>query len=162
VELKMAFDPIELRILGNVTLAMILGAIIGLDREFAEKPAGLRTHMLVSGSAALLVALGDLTVTYFDKQFGLDLIRADPIRIIAAVITGISFLGAGTIIRQGQEGNVEGLTTAASLLFASGVGISVALSHWILSVGASFLALIILRVIPFIDSLIRRSREHRN
>jgi len=87
------------------------------------------------------------------------LVRADPIRIIAAVITGISFLGAGTIIRQGQRGEVEGLTTAASLLFASAVGINVALSQWILAVGATFLALIILRVIPFIDYLIHLSHQ---
>jgi putative Mg2+ transporter-C (MgtC) family protein len=159
---SMSLDNIQFKILGNIALAMILGAIIGLDREFAEKPAGLRTHMLVSGSAALLIALGEITVTYFKTQFGLDLVRADPIRIIAAVITGISFLGAGTIIRQGQEGNVEGLTTAASLLFASGVGISVALSQWILAIGATLMALIILRVIPFIDYLIHRSRQLRN
>jgi putative Mg2+ transporter-C (MgtC) family protein len=159
---SMSLDNIQFKILGNIALAMILGAIIGLDREFAEKPAGLRTHMLVSGSAALLIALGEITVTYFRTQFGLDLVRTGPIRIIAAVITGISFLGAGTIIRQGQEGNVEGLTTAASLLFASGVGISVALSQWILAIGATLMALIILRVIPFIDYLIHRSRQLRN
>jgi len=59
----MTLDCIQFEILRNIALAMILGAIIGLDREFAEKPAGLRTHMLVSGSAALLIALGEITVT---------------------------------------------------------------------------------------------------
>ena len=136
-------------------MAMILGALIGLDRELAHKPAGLRTHMLVSGSAALLIALGNLTIEFFQQQLGIDLLQSDPIRIIAAVITGVSFLGAGTIIRQPTEGHVEGLTTAASLLFVSAVGMCVALSQWLLAIGATIIVLIILRLIPFIERIFR-------
>jgi putative Mg2+ transporter-C (MgtC) family protein len=78
---------------------MVLGAIIGFEREQANKPAGLRAHMLTAEAAALLVTLGDIVVARFDVALSRELLRPDPIRIIEAVTTGVSFLGAGTIIR---------------------------------------------------------------
>jgi putative Mg2+ transporter-C (MgtC) family protein len=75
------------------------------------------------------------------------LIQADPIRIIEAVVTGISFLGAGTILHHRGENKIEGLTTAASLLFVGALGISVALSQFILAVTATIITLITLRVL---------------
>jgi putative Mg2+ transporter-C (MgtC) family protein len=90
----------QLQILGEVALAMLLGAVLGLEREIAHKPAGLRTHMMVAGAAALLVALGDIIVRHFDARMGQTVVQSDPLRIIEAVITGVSFLGAGTIIRR--------------------------------------------------------------
>lgn len=150
------FDQLEWQILIKVAIAMFLGALIGLDREVADKPAGLRTHMLVTGGATLLITLGFLTEEYFSAIVGTEIIRSDPIRIIAAVITGVTFLGAGTIIRQRDEKSVEGLTTAASILFASGVGVSVAISKWILAIGSTLLVLIILRLIPRLQSKIKR------
>lgn len=153
------FDPVQIRILVSVGLAMFLGALIGLDREAADKPAGLRTHMLVAGAAALLVELGVLTIQYFQSVIPVDVIRTDPIRIIAAVITGVTFLGAGTIIRhRATDEGVEGLTTAASLLFASAVGIGVALSQWTLVVGITLLILITLRGVPWIRNLFLRKK----
>lgn len=132
----------ELTILGEMVLAMILGGIIGYERETADKPAGLRTHMLVAGSAALLTGLGSILVA----QLGIDesLVSADPIRMIEAVITGISFLGAGTIIRHRGKNQVEGLTTAASLLLAGALGIAVALEQFILTIGATVVVLLTL------------------
>lgn len=141
----------ELRILGDVALAMLLGAFIGLEREFKDKPAGLRTHILVAGASALLVALGDVISTQFHFELGRQVVQADPIRIMEAVITGISFLGAGTIIRSRDGGDVEGLTTAASLLVASGVGISVVLSQIVLAVGITILVLVTLRGLGYIE-----------
>lgn len=135
----------QLTILGYVALAMLLSGLIGWEREAADKPAGLRTHLVVAGTAALLTGLGDVLV----PRFGIDtsLIRADPIRIIEAVITGISFLGAGTIIRHRGENEVEGLTTAASLLFAAAIGITVALQQFLLAGGTTVLILIVLRLL---------------
>lgn len=154
------YDPHQIQILVSVAIAMLLGALIGLDREAADKPAGLRTHTLVAGAAALLVELGMLVIEHYQASNGFTSIRSDPIRIIEAVITGIAFLGAGTIIRhQSTTGGVEGLTTAASLLFASAVGIGVALSQWILVVGSTLLVLIILRGIPWIRGLFLRVKE---
>ncbi|MFN2291453.1 MAG: MgtC/SapB family protein [Anaerolineae bacterium] len=137
--------PIQVRILGLVAMAMILGGAVGLEREAKDKPAGLRTHMLVAGAAALLVALSDVAVQRFSVDLGGGLVRSDPIRIIEAVITGISFLGAGTILRHRGSDHVEGLTTAASLLFVAALGVSVALSQVLLAIGATALVLVTLR-----------------
>ena len=137
----------QLQILGNVALAMLLGAVLGFEREFAHQPAGLRTHMMVAGAAALLVALSDIIVRHFNVKMGQSVVQSDPLRVIEAVITGVSFLGAGTIIRRGSVAAIEGLTTAATLLFVAGVGITVALSQWVLAAGGVVLALATLRVL---------------
>jgi putative Mg2+ transporter-C (MgtC) family protein len=142
---------IQFQILAYVGLAMLLGAAIGLEREIEDKPAGLRTHMLVAGAAALLVALGDVVVRRFDVGLGKELVRSDPVRIIEAVITGVSFLGAGTIIQRSTSRQVEGLTTAASILFVAAVGVCVALSQLVLAVGVTVLVLIILRGVGFVQ-----------
>ena len=140
----------QLHILGYVALAMLLGGVIGVEREIAHKPAGLRTHMMVAGAAALLVALAEIIIRHFDVALAHAAIRPDPLRIIGAVITGVSFLGAGTIIRHRSAEQVEGLTTAASLLFVAGVGVTVALSQLVLAVGVTVLAWFTLRVFPSI------------
>lgn len=130
-------------ILLHVVFAMVLGSLIGLERESIKRPAGLRTHMLVTGAAALFVSFGNLLVRDYDFALQQEVLRADPIRIIEAVVTGVSFLGAGTIIR-GEQGNVRGLTTAASLLFSAAIGVAVALNQFVLAVALTFLILIIL------------------
>jgi putative Mg2+ transporter-C (MgtC) family protein len=152
------FDLNQFGILVRISLAMLLGAIIGFERELADKPAGLRTHMLVSGAAALLVALGGILMEFFTQQTGDRLVQSDPVRIIEAVITGVSFLGAGTIIRNREEGDVSGLTTAASLLFAASVGIGVAMAQWVLAIGSTVLVLLTLRVLPVFESRILRKK----
>lgn len=140
----------QLGYLLKILVAMVLGGIIGIDREIAQKPAGIRTHMMVSTVSALLVILGILTIESYRGVFGDSIVTANPIRIIAAVVTGISFLGAGTIIRLRADAEIEGLTTAASILFASAIGMSVALSYWVLAVGASIIALVILWFVQII------------
>ena len=149
--------PVQVRILGSVALSMILGAVIGLEREAKSKPAGLRTHMLVAGAATFLVALSDVAVKRFNVDLGSELVRSDPIRIIQAVITGISFLGAGTILRHKGSDHVEGLTTAASLLFVAAIGFCVALSQVLLAIGVTALVLVTLRGV----GLLRRVLSHR-
>ena len=148
--------PMQVKILVSVALAMILGAVIGLEREAKGKPAGLRTHMLVAGAAALLVALSDVAIKRLNVDVGTGLVRSDPIRIIQAVITGISFLGAGTILRHSGSDHVEGLTTAASLLFVAALGVCVALSQVLLAIGVTALVLVTLRGV----GLLRRGLGH--
>lgn len=140
----------QLQIIGSVALAMLLCACVGIEREMADKPAGFRTHMLVGGAAALLVGLSNIIVTAsrVDNNF----IQADPIRVLEAIIAGISFLGAGTIFRRTDSGLTEGLTTAASLLFVAGIGASVALGQIIVAVGATLLALLVLRGVGWIEA----------
>jgi putative Mg2+ transporter-C (MgtC) family protein len=135
----------QLVLLAKVAFAMLLGAIVGLEREAADKPAGLRTHMLVAGAAATLVGLANVVVGRFDAQTSSGMVQSDPIRVIEAVVTGISFLGAGTIIQRGRSRRVEGLTTAASILFAAAVGMAVALNQVVLALGATGLVLLTLR-----------------
>lgn len=132
----------EVWLLGNVALAMVLGAVIGVERELSDKPAGFRTHMLVSGAAALLVNLSNGIVADFEAANSM--LNVDPIRVMEAVVAGVSFLGAGTIFQRRQAQTVEGLTTAASLLFVAGVGISVASDRIVLALGATLLVTVVL------------------
>jgi putative Mg2+ transporter-C (MgtC) family protein len=109
--------------------------------------------MLVAGSAALLVWLGRLVVPWYglnDVALG-----SDPLRIIGAIITGVSFLGAGTIIRGGRSGKVHGLTTAATLLFVASVGICVALSKIVTAIGVTLIALLTLRGLGYLEQRLR-------
>jgi putative Mg2+ transporter-C (MgtC) family protein len=132
----------EFQMLGKVLIAALLGGLVGLEREFAERPAGLRTHMLVGATAALFVMLAGYMISSFEPQ---DVVTVDPVRVIEAIVVGVSFLGAGTIFkytRQG-EGVVEGLTTSASILSVSAIGIAVALDAYVLAVGVAVLNLFI-------------------
>ena len=147
----LSFSQPQFQILGQVVLAALLGALIGLDREAADKPAGLRTHVLVASASTMLVALGNIAAAQFTVNLGEAIIRTDPIRIIEAVVTGVSFLGAGTIIRYRNKQKVEGLTTAASILVAAAIGIGVALSQIVLAVGVTIIVLIALRGIKILE-----------
>src|SRR6266508_2798423 len=127
--------------LGKVALAMGLGALLGLERELAHKSAGLRTHMLVAGAAAMLVGLVDALLHRFLLPAISPLVRADP----------------GPIIRR-ADGDVEGLTTAAAMLFAAAVGSACGLRQFLLAIGATILALITLRGVMYLErKLLRRS-----
>ncbi|MBP7999311.1 MAG: MgtC/SapB family protein [Chloroflexi bacterium] len=133
----------QLQVLLHILLAMGLGGIVGYEREQADKPAGLRTHMLVAGAAALLTTLGNIVVGAIRTE---DVhLTTDPIRILEAIVTAVGFLGAGTIMRQRDGTQIEGLTTAASLLLTAGVGIGVGLRQYVLAIGVVILTLLVLR-----------------
>ena len=148
----------QFEIIGEVALAMLLGGVIGFERELADKPAGFRTQMLVAGAAALLVGLGDAMLLRFMSDPKLQA-TADPIRIVEAIVTGISFLGAGTIFRRSESEQVQGLTTAASILLCAAVGISVALRQFVLAVGVTLLALLVLRGLTGIEHRLSRKKH---
>jgi putative Mg2+ transporter-C (MgtC) family protein len=122
---------IEIEIILRLGLAAFLGAVIGYERERAKKPAGLRTHILISLGAALFTIAS--AYGFVDPNPG----------IAAGVVTGIGFLGAGAIFRTG-EGYVEGLTTAATIWAAAGVGLAVGTGMYIVSAVAVVLILIVL------------------
>lgn len=141
----------------RVAFAMVLGGVVGIERELAGKPAGLRTHMLVAGASTLLVLLGDTIISQFASEELSGTIRSDPIRIFEAIIVGISFLGTGTIVRGAKEQQVEGLTTAASLLFMAAVGIAVALERTLLATALTLLVLVVGRGLRWFEhGLLRR------
>jgi len=117
---------------------MGLGAVIGIERERYDKPAGLRTHILVAGAAALVTAVAaDLVL-----EGG----QGDPSRGLHAVMTGIGFLGAGAILRP-RKGPVGGLTTAATVFYTAAVGGAVAAGFGIAATGATLLAIFALSIV---------------
>ncbi|MCF8303123.1 MAG: MgtC/SapB family protein [Bacteroidales bacterium] len=152
----------ELHILMDVVIASVLAGLVGLERETSHKPAGFRTHMIIGGASALLILLGKILVMNFDAELGVgDALRTDPIRIIEAIIVGISFIGAGTILKSESESRVQYLTTAAAILFSAGIGISVALKQYILAVGVTILILLINVGANIIDKKIGKIRRKR-
>jgi putative Mg2+ transporter-C (MgtC) family protein len=147
----------ELQIVGHVLLACLFGGAIGLERELAGKAAGLRTHMMVAAASALLMSLAPTTIDQIASSSSPELVGADPTRIMQAIITGISFLGAGTIIVQ-RGRSVEGLTTAASILLVAALGMTTALGAWRLAAIITGLTLLILGGIGLIEQRIARYR----
>lgn len=149
----------QIKIIGQVLLAMVLGGVIGLEREISVKPAGLRTHMLVAGVAALLIKLGDLLVIYFNHDVSSDILRSDPIRVIQAIVLGISFLGAGTIIRHGASERIEGLTTAASILISATVGICIGINQYIIAVSVAVLTFLVLYLLRPVEKFLHHNKQ---
>lgn len=141
---------LESEMLARILAACILGGIIGLERESLNRPAGFRTHMLVTTGAALCMVLNQLFILSYPSM------SIDPGRLGAAVIQGIGFLGAGTIIREGN--NVSGLTTAASLWAVACVGLTVGAGYYPLAIGTTFILLLILETFARLELKIAKSR----
>lgn len=137
-----ALTPIPwIAVAGRLSLAVILAGLIGADREFSQKAAGLRTNMLVSLGAALFILISIQSgLAQFD-----DTTLA---RTLQGVITGVEFVGAGSILR---EDRVRGLTSATAVWISAGVGITAGLGLWQLSALGTGLALIILRLIKLVE-----------
>ena len=125
----------QLHVLATVAYATILGAMIGFEREKADKPAGTRTQALVAGAAALIVATGAVVGSL--SEFG------DPTRSMHAVVTGIGFLG-GSVILASKRG-VQGVTTAATVFTTAAIGASVGLGFHITAFGFVIIVVTVLR-----------------
>lgn len=132
----------ELEMLLRVALAAVLGGAVGYDRQRSNKPAGLRTHMLVGAGSALFVTSALLAI---DEFGGLNGTNLDVLRVTAAVATGIGFLGAGSILHTTDR--VRGLTTAAGIWVTAGIGLAVGLGQYLLSVGATVIAVIVIALL---------------
>jgi putative Mg2+ transporter-C (MgtC) family protein len=140
----------DLHYLLRFLIAALLTGIIGWDRDSSGKSAGIRTHMLVGLSSAVFVTLGELFVLHFYRSD--DFIQIDPARIIQAIVSGISFLGAGTIFVNRGKDRVYGLTTAASIWASTAVGMLVGIDRYVLAVGCTVFIFIILRMLGFLDT----------
>ncbi len=136
--LVLPVSTVALRLL----VAFVLGGVIGLERERRDRPAGLRTHILVTVGAALVMMLSRLIA---GEDF-------DPGRIAAGVVTGIGFLGAGTIIRYGAD--VHGLTTAATIWAASVVGLTVGIGSYSAAVVATAIIFVTLTALRRLERYI--------
>ena len=123
----------------KLVISAILGGVVGLERQLTRKQIGLRTYMLVSLGACLFTVISTL-------QF-----QADAARIAAGIVTGIGFLGAGSIIA--SRGHVHGITTAASLWTVAGIGLAVGSSNYVLAVVAAILVFAILHLKSLVKNL---------
>ncbi len=133
----------------RLALAAVLGGLIGVERELREREAGLRTHLLVALGSALFTIVGAYGFHAFLSS-GQSVVRADPTRIAAQIVTGIGFLGAGAIIRQGLS--VRGLTTAATLWVVAAVGLAAGAGYYsaaVITTGLVLLALYPLRIVAY-------------
>jgi putative Mg2+ transporter-C (MgtC) family protein len=122
----------------RLVVAAALGAAIGVEREVREREAGIRTHLLVSLGSCLFTIVSAYGFHEFLSS-GVSVVRADPTRIAAQIVTGIGFLGAGAIIREGLS--VRGLTTAASLWVVAAIGMASGAGYYWPAVAATLLTL---------------------
>lgn len=133
VSLSATYPQFRFELLGGLLLATVLGGAIGAERELSQKPAGLRTNILICLAATLLT---DLSVE------GAAASGADPTRIAAQIVTGVGFLGAGTIIQ--ARGTVTGLTSAATLWIVATIGMAIGFGAVAEALGTTVLVLLIL------------------
>lgn len=142
----------------RLLVSALLGGLIGMERESSKRPAGFRTHLLVSvGSASIMM----ISATAFDPIGQ----GNDPLRLAAQVITGIGFLGAGSIMREGSE--IKGLTTAASLWICAAIGLSIGAGLYLLGGLTTLIVILTLTVLNRIDkdskwNIIQRISKHED
>ncbi|MBI1975054.1 MAG: MgtC/SapB family protein [Parcubacteria group bacterium] len=142
------FSPQELDIFGRMVLAVILGALIGLEREVSRKHAGLRTYALVSLGAALFTMLAEKTYTYYWQTFG-GAPNFDSSRIVSQIVVGIGFLGAGMVIFHKEK--LMGLTTAAGIWVTAAIGAAVGVRAISMAISGTVLTLFILVVLRWCE-----------
>lgn len=146
---------LKLASLARLILAALLGAAIGLERELAGKPAGLRTTLLICVGAAMFTELS-LSIAAFGVDGGF---RSDPARLAAQIIPGIGFIGAGAILH--SRGRVTGVTTAATLWVVTAIGIAVGAHEYVQAAGTTILVLATLLLLRRAEVVIRRRFTHR-
>lgn len=139
----------EIAALGQLVLALVLGAIIGIERSLAGKSAGMRTYGLVAMGACLLTVMSVLITSRYLGFAALDLFR-----IVEGIIVGIGFIGTGLIVLRGSH--PTGLTTAAGIWVAAAVGVAVGFELYILAVGTTFLTILIFAVLWWIEEKLER------
>lgn len=142
----------RLDLLGRLLLAALLGGLIGLEREWSGKPAGFRTNLLICVGAALLTELSLSIARAAGPGW-----PADPARLAAQIVSGIGFLGAGTIIQ--SRGSIVGLTTAATLWVVAAIGIAVGAGAYVEALGTTLLVMLSLIVLRQVEGKLVQQRE---
>lgn len=146
----------ELDILVKLLLAAVAGGLVGLEREKHGRPAGLRTNLLVSVGACAMMIVSEAFYVKYGMLDAESAVRFDPSRVAAQIVTGIGFLGAGVILKEGIS--VRGLTTAASLWVVAGLGMAFGMGYFSLGLITTVLVLISLVFLKNLDPLIRKDR----
>jgi putative Mg2+ transporter-C (MgtC) family protein len=143
---------LRLDLLVKLLLAVLLGGIIGFEREIAGKPAGLRTNILICIGACLLMDMSTrIGLLPSGERIG------DPARIAAQVVSGVGFLGAGTIMQ--SQGVVTGLTSAATIWVVAAIGMTVGAGYYVEGVGAGLLVTFVLAGLGSLEHYVRRARR---
>lgn len=145
----------QLWVVARIAFAMLLGGLIGLEREIKDRPAGFRTHTLVAAAAAMLTGMGEMMLA--QAQHNEERVQIDPFRLVEAVIAGVAFIGAGTMIAQ-RGRTIAGITTAASLLMVAVIGVAVGFGHGWLALLATLLTLAVLSVLAWIERRVSRGK----
>lgn len=135
-------------IAARLFLAAMLGALVGMEREWRHRPAGLRTHILICVATAAIAILA-IEITHVDDFAGQE-IRIDPLRLIEATTAGVAFLAAGLIFF--SRGKVHGLTTGAGMWLAGATGLGVGLGFWQIAVFVTIIALIVLGALHLLQA----------
>ncbi len=148
-------DPSVLEICLRLACAMLVGLVIGTEREYTHRPAGMRTHILVSLGACVVAVTGELLFQHYAPLGG----TPDPARLSAQVITGVGFLGAGTIMREGAS--VKGLTTAASVWAVACLGIAAGFGYYALSLAGMIFILVTLTIFEWLQDQLMKSHVHQ-
>jgi len=133
----------QLWILLDVLIAAVLCSFIGVEREKLDKPAGLRTNMIMGSISCFFVAISPILNNYMVENVDLDQMSMDAVRILEAIVVGVSFIGAGAIIKSESKEQVKNLTTASTLLYSAGIGMAVALHVYVLAIGLTLVILTI-------------------
>lgn len=141
-------DPTTLAVFLQLTVAAVLGLVIGAERSIAGKSAGMRTFALVSLGSCLFIITGIIVTTQY-----LGKVNFDPMRTASAIITGIGFIGAGLILF--RQNLLRGLTTAAGLWISAGVGIAVGFGLYNIAVFTSLITLLIFTAVWFLEARIK-------
>ncbi len=144
------FSPVT--VILRVLLAAVAGALVGLEREFHGRAAGLRTHMMVALGAALTTMIGLFAVT----ELG---VSSDPLRVGAQVISGVGFLGAGTILLRGGGSRITGLTTAAGLWTAASIGLAVGMGFYLGAFLTVFAVMLTFTLVSRVEARMNRKRQ---
>jgi putative Mg2+ transporter-C (MgtC) family protein len=150
---------IELDMLLKLGISAILGLVIGLERELKRKPVGLKTSLVISIVSCLLTIVSIESAYSFPHNDNVN-ITMDPLRLAAQIVSGIGFLGAGVILRR-ENDSISGLTTAAMIWGAAGIGIAVGAGFFTEAIAGVGLLIISVELIPFLINLIgpKRLRE---
>jgi putative Mg2+ transporter-C (MgtC) family protein len=144
-------EVFRLELLGKLAMAVVLGGAIGLERELKGKPAGLRTNILICMGAALIT---DVSI----RLVGAEGARAgDPARLAAQIVSGVGFLGAGTIMQ--GSGIVTGLTSAATIWVVAAIGITIGAGEYVEAAGAGILVTLVLAWLGRLEHALRRARR---
>jgi putative Mg2+ transporter-C (MgtC) family protein len=137
---------LQAEVVVTLLLAVLLGGLIGLNREQADRPAGFRTHMLVAVGSTLFTLL---SVHAFDP--------GDPGRVASQILPGMGFLGAGAILK--ESGDIKGLTTAASLWSTAAIGMAVGVGAWLLAIACT---VVVWSVLALVYKMTPKLRNNRN